>query len=155
MATILLIKHTSVECTVEQVKSVFNSLFEEDIVTKVTMSRKYDHKTFGIHFDKSNDLLDNFVKHIGIYKIQHVNYDLDFYSKRFLWHVTQLDPNRKEYQTRVDWRTCGKIRYNTLLRDACWKYHLYLIFNTRPVFHNYYEFEQLYFEKIGTTKHSV
>ena len=85
---VLIIKHASSECNVEQVILFFNNFFEEDIVKKVVESSHFDHKSFGIHFKKKNVLLDEFVNHINIFKIKHVCYDVDFYNKRYIWNVT-------------------------------------------------------------------
>ena len=88
---VLLIAHASLDCTEEQVKKVFAELFEEDIIKKVVVSSKFDHKTFGIHFNKTNALLDAFAKHIDIFKIKHICYDKDFYRERFIWHVSKVN----------------------------------------------------------------
>ena len=59
----LFIGYARTTCSKEQVKEVFNSVFEEDIVSSVDERIKkdtngYDYKMFFVHFSHTNDELD-------------------------------------------------------------------------------------------------
>ena len=63
MSASLFIGYARTTCTKEQVKHVFNSVFDEDIVSNVDERIKkdtngYDYKMFFIHFSHTNDELE-------------------------------------------------------------------------------------------------
>ena len=87
---ILIIKHAPFDTSSQLVKHVFNSLFQQDIVSKINMFSHLHHKTFAIFFDTTNDLLEAFIIHIDTFKVHHVYYDLDFFRTHLVWHVTRV-----------------------------------------------------------------
>jgi hypothetical protein len=63
MASSLFIGYARTTCSKEQVKEVFNNVFEEDIVSSVDERIKkdangYDYKMFFVHFSHINDELE-------------------------------------------------------------------------------------------------
>ena len=73
-------------CSEEQVKSVFNAIFDEDIVEKVVTVEKTDiythkktYKMFFVHFDKTNRRLEHFIEQIKTNGFQQVIYDKNGY----------------------------------------------------------------------------
>ena len=77
-------------CSEEQVKDVFNTIFDEAIVEKVvtvektdTFTHKKSYKMFFIHFDKTNRRLEHFIEQIKTTGFQQVIYD----KKGYFWKV--------------------------------------------------------------------
>jgi len=69
-ASSLFIGYARATCSAEQVKQVFNNVFEEDIVTTVdervkTDPKGYEFKIFFVHFSKSNHRLEQMVGRIS------------------------------------------------------------------------------------------
>ena len=88
--SILLIKYAMNFCSEEQVKDVFNTIFDEAIVEKVvtvektdTFTHKKSYKMFFIHFDKTNRRLEHFIDQIKTTGFQQVIYD----KKGYYWKV--------------------------------------------------------------------